>query len=402
MLLTFNPGSSTIKLGVFALKPDAPIRLGHGAIELSRVPLSLSLVENGKATGIALSAKPEGDLHAVIDEMFGVLTRHFALDDIAAAGHRVVHGGDRFDGPTLITDDTLAAIEALVPLDPLHQPQSVALIKAVAHLRPQMRQTASFDTAFHRSQSDLVRRFALPRALFDEGIKHFGFHGLSYKFVAAELARLHPALAKGRVIVAHLGSGASLCALEGGISRDTTMSFSTLDGLPMATRCGTLDPGVVIHLVKQLGWSIERVEDVLYHQSGLLGVSGLSGDTRELSASADPKAKDALDLFAFRVSREIAALANTLGGLDGLVFTAGIGEHQPDIREAIGLRLGWLGVQIDPLANATNLPRIEVGGSKVAVLVIPTDEEQVIAEEAHAILGQRHATREPQSDRRSR
>lgn len=385
--LTFNPGSSSIKLGVFALDGDRPIRLGHGEIDLSDEPLVLHLVENGKASSTPLSARLAGDLHAVIDEMLGLLTRHFALDEIAVAGHRVVHGGDRFTGATLITQETLAAIEALVPLDPLHQPQSIRLIKAVAHLRPQIRQTASFDTAFHRSQSDLVRRFALPRALFDQGIKHFGFHGLSYKFVAAELSRLYPDVAEGRVVVAHLGAGASLCALEAGVSRGTTMSFSTLDGVPMATRCGTLDPGVIIHLVKQRGWSIERVEDVLYHRSGLLGVSGISGDTRTLGASDDPRAKHALDLFAFRISREVAALANTLGGLDGLVFTAGIGEHQPDIRDAICRRLGWLGVQIDPSANAANLPRINAKTSKVATLVIATDEEQVIADEAHALLG---------------
>ena len=386
ILLTFNQGSSTIKLGIFALHADGPVRLGHGEIDLSRAPLALRLVEDGKATEIALSAKPDGELHAIIDEMLGWLTRHFGLNDIAGAGHRVVHGGDRFAGPTLITEETLAAIEALVPLDPLHQPQSVRLIRAVAQLRPQMQQTASFDTAFHRSQSDVVRRFALPRALFDEGIKHFGFHGLSYQFVAAELARLHPDIARGRVVVAHLGSGASLCALEGGVSRDTTMSFSTLDGVPMATRCGTLDPGVVIHLVKQRGWSIERVEDVLYHQSGLLGVSGISGDTRELCASDDPRAKEALDLFAFRVSREVAALANTLRGLDAIVFTAGIGEHQPEVREAICSRLAWLGVAIDAAANAANGPRIDAASSKVAVLVMATDEEQVIANEAHSLL----------------
>ncbi|WP_376989236.1 acetate/propionate family kinase [Bosea sp. R86505] len=386
ILLTFNPGSSTIKLGLFAMDAAGPVRLGHGAIDLSQSALTLSLVEAGKATDIPLSSRPDGDLHAVIEEMLVQLTSHFALDDIAAAGHRVVHGGDRFSGPTLITDETLAAIEGLVPLDPLHQPQSVALIKAVAHLRPRMRQTASFDTAFHRSQSDLLRRFALPRALFDEGVKHFGFHGLSYRFVAAELARLYPDIAKGRVVVAHLGSGASLCALEGGVSRDTTMSFSTLDGVPMATRCGTLDPGVVIHLVKQRGWSIEQVEDVLYHRSGLLGVSGISGDTRALCASDDPKAKEALDLFAFRVSREVAALANTLRGLDAIVFTAGIGEHQPEVREAICNRLAWLGVAIDAAANAANRPRIDAAASTVAVLVMATDEEQVIADEAYALL----------------
>ena len=385
VLLTFNPGSSTIKLGLFVIKQGAPHRLGTGSIDLRHVPLSLHIVEGPAITDIPMKDAVTDDLHEVIDEILGWLASHFSLSELAAVGHRVVHGGDRFEGPTLITGETLAAIEALVPLAPMHQPQSVRLIKAVGHLRPGLRQTASFDTAFHRTQTDLVRRFALPRALFDQGIKRYGFHGLSYKFIAGQIARVAPNIARGRVVAAHLGSGASLCALEDGFSRDTTMGFSTIDGVPMATRCGALDPGVVIHLVKQLNWPIEQVEDVLYHHSGLLGVSGISADSRDLLKSAAPEAREALDLFAFRISREIAALANTLGGLDGIVFTAGIGEHQPEVRAAVCHYLGWLGVAIADLANKANALRIDAGG-KVAVLVIPTDEEQVIAEEAWFVL----------------
>ncbi|MCW6508252.1 acetate/propionate family kinase [Lichenifustis flavocetrariae] len=386
ILLTLNPGSSSIKLGLFATDEDGPKSFGKGAIDLRQAPLTLHLTEHERTTEIPLKADVTDDLHDVIEETFGWIAQHFARADLAAVGHRVVHGGDRFAGPARITEDTLAAIEGLIPLAPLHQPQSVRLIRAVRHLRPTLPQVASFDTAFHRTQSDLVRRFAIPRALFDEGVKRYGFHGLSFTFIAGELKRIAPDVAAGRVVIAHLGSGASLCGLEGGQSRDTSMSFSTLDGIPMATRPGALDPGVLIHLVKTRGMSIEAVEDMLYHKAGLLGVSGLSADTRELLASPEPAAREALDLFAFRIAREIAATANTLGGLDALVFTAGIGEHQPQVRAAICDHLAWLGVALDPSANAMSATHIAAASAKIAVFVIPTDEEQVIADETHATL----------------
>ena len=385
-ILTFNPGSSSIKLGLFASAPEGPKPSGKGVIDLRHHPLTLHLTEGERTADIPLKAAVTDDLHDVIEETFSCMTQHFAGADLSAVGHRVVHGGDRFAGPTVITDETLAAIEALIPLAPLHQIQSVRLIRAVRHLQPKLPQVASFDTAFHRTQSDLVRRFALPRALFDEGVKRYGFHGLSYKFIAAQLKRIAPEIAAARIVVAHLGSGASLCGLKGGLSRDTSMGFSTLDGVPMATRCGALDPGVLIHLVKTRGMAIEAVEDMLYHRAGLLGISGISADTRELLASHEPAAREAIDLFAFRIAREVAAIANSLSGLDGLVFTAGIGEHQPEIRAAICAHLAWLGVAIDAEANALNSRRIATASSKVAVLVIPTDEEQVIAEEAFSVL----------------
>lgn len=385
VLLTFNPGSSTIKLGLFVITNGSPRRLGTASIDLRHDPLSLHIVEGPKITDIPMKAVVTDDLHAVIDEVLGWLASHFSLNEIAVVGHRVVHGGDRFTGPARLSTEALAAIEALVPLAPMHQPQSIRLIKAISHLRPSLPQVASFDTAFHRTQTDLVRRFALPRALFDQGIKRYGFHGLSYKFIAGQIARVAPNIARGRVVVAHLGSGASLCALEDGVSRDTSMGFSTIDGVPMATRCGALDPGVVIHLVKELKWPIEKVEDTLYYHSGLLGISGISADSRDLLESPAPEAREAIDLFAFRISREIAALANTLGGLDGIVFTAGIGEHQPEVRDAVCSYLGWLGVTVANRANSANALRIDDGG-KIAVLVIATDEEQVIAEEAWSIL----------------
>ena len=366
VLLTFNPGSSTIKLGLFAVEDGAARPFGRGAIDLRHAPLSLHLEEGERTSEVKLTSAATDDLHEVIEETLQWLTRHFGIDALQAAAHRVVHGGDRFDGPVRIDDETLPAIDALAPMAPLHQPQSLRLIRALRRVQPDLPQTASFDTAFHRTQSDLVRRFALPRALFDEGIKRYGFHGLSYKFIAADLQRRHPQVAAGRVVVAHLGSGASLCGLHGGVSRDTTMSFSTLDGIPMATRGGALDPGVLLHLQKVRGLSLDTLEDMLYHRSGLLGVSGISADARELAASDAPEAREALALLALRVAREVAAVATTIGGLDALVFTGDIGEHQPAVRDAICRHLEWLG--------------------KVPVLVLHTEEEQVIADEACHVL----------------
>ncbi len=365
LVLTFNPGSSTIKIGLFA-------------------------VERGKARCLAADTidllDPAPPPHDQVETALNWVARQVPEGRLVGVGYRVVHGGDRFHGPARISDATLAAIEALAPLAPLHQPQSLRLIRALRELRPDLPQVASFDTAFHRTQSDLVRRFALPRALFDEGVKRYGFHGLSYQFIAAQLREHHPEIAAGRVVVAHLGSGASLCGLLGGESRDTTMSFSTLDGIPMATRPGALDPGVLLYLQKERGLSVDVLEDMLYHRSGLLGVSGISADTRELAASTAPEAREALDLFAFRIAREVAAIATTLGGLDALVFTAGIGEHQPSVRAAVCARLDWLGLSIDAAANTAPAPRLEAAGSRIPVLLMHTDEEQVIADEACRVL----------------
>lgn len=389
ILLTFNPGSSTIKLGLFAIEANGPRRIGSGIIDLRNRPLTLHVVEGLAATDIPLKAAVTEDLHEVIDETLGWLKTHFQVNALAGVGHRVVHGGDRLAGPEVVSDEMLTAIEALVPLAPLHQPQSIRLIRAIRHLRPGLPQIASFDTAFHRSQSDLMRRFALPRELFDQGVKRYGFHGLSYKFVAARLRRIAPEVARGRIVAAHLGSGASLCGMEAGISRDTSMGFSTLDGIPMATRCGTLDPGILIHLVKERGLSIDAIEDMLYHRSGLLGISGISADSRDLIASVAPEARQALDFLTFRIAREIAALATALGGLDGVLFTGGVGEHQPQIRDAVCGHLAWLGVAVNDAANSQNSTRIDASGSQIPIFIVPTDEEQVIADEARSILATR-------------
>ena len=386
LLLTFNPGSSTIKFGLFRVADRMPIRIGSGNIDFHDVPLQLNLSNGGKAARFALSAPLTEDLHDVIDQTLNWFKAHFSFDDFTSVGHRVVHGGDRFTGPIAIDDQTLAAIEELVPLAPLHQPQSVRLIRAIRTLRPHLRQSASFDTAFHQTQADLVRRFALPRHFFEAGIKRYGFHGLSYQFVASRLAHRFPALANGKVVIAHLGSGASLCALDAGTSRDTSMGFSTLDGIPMATRCGALDAGVVLHLRARHRYSLADVETLLYHESGLLGVSGISADSRALLASALPEAREALELFAFRIAGEVARLAASIGGLDALVFTAGIGEHQPAIRSAVCKRLAWLGIRLDAQSNACHACVISTAASRAAVLVIATDEEHIIAQEAVSVL----------------
>ncbi|MBA4111315.1 MAG: acetate kinase [Leptothrix sp. (in: Bacteria)] len=392
LVLTVNAGSSSIKMGLFSVLDGQATPIGKGVIDLRARPLRLKVSGTGPSQDIVLKAQPTEDLHEVLDETLGWFSSHFKLDDLVSVGHRIVHGGDRFDGPVAVDDATLAAMAELVPLAPLHQPQGVRLIQAIRHLRPGLLQTASFDTAFHRSQTDLVRRFAIPRAFFDQGVKRYGFHGLSYHYVSGELARRFPALKRGKVVVAHLGSGASLCALDDGISQDTSMGFSTLDGVPMATRCGALDPGVLLHLMGPGGLSLAEVEDLLYHRSGLLGVSGISADARQLQASEQPAAREALALFALRIAGEVARLATSLKGLDALVFTAGIGEHQPQVRAAVAEHLAWLGVRLDPQANEQHDVVISAPGSSVTVLVVPTDEEQVIANDTVGIWHRQHVT----------
>lgn len=384
-ILTINPGSATIKLGVFAYEHGRPRPLGRATIDEAAGVLH---VQTGDSRA-EHDFPPDVPTPVLMERALAQLADHFPSLEPQAIGQRVVHGGDRFAGPALINDDVLAAIEGLIPHAPLHQPKSVSLIQALRRLHPDVAQIACFDTAFHHAQPDLVRRFALPRALFDAGVKRFGFHGLSYQYIAAELERRRPELARARVVVAHLGAGASLCALEGGVSRDTSMGFSTLDGVPMATRCGAIDPGVLLHLMRAEGMTAEALEHMLYHRSGLLGLSGISGDTRVLGESEAASADEALETFAFRVAREAAALATTIGGIDALVFTGGIGEHQPAIRARICARLAWLGATIDADANNAGAPDIASLDAKVAVLIIPADEEQAMAEQCATIMGGR-------------
>ncbi|MBB3595606.1 acetate kinase [Rhizobium sp. BK529] len=380
LLLTFNAGSSTVKIGIFAIEDGKVRRIGKGVIDFRAEPLAFKLMEGPQAFDTPLKAKLTDDLHAIIDETFELLSEHFDISTMRAAGHRVVHGGDRFTEATALDDAAIEAIDALTPLAPLHQPQALRFIRALKHLKPHLVQTASFDTAFHATQTDLVRRFAIPRALHDAGIKRYGFHGLSYKFIAGEVGSRLPN--KPKIVAAHLGSGASLCALEKGVSRDCSMGFSTLDGIPMATRPGWLDPGVILHLLQEKKQSAEQVEDMLYHRSGLLGVSGINADTRDLLDDNSPEAREALDLFTLRIAGEIGRMSVTLGGLDAIIFTAGIGEHQPQIRASVLQHLGWLGLAVDEKANAANGFAITTPASRVTAHVIATDEEQMIAQEA--------------------
>ena len=386
LLLTFNAGSSTVKIGLFQREADKARRIGKGMIDFRHKPLTFQLVEGPQVFDVPLEAEGGDVLHEVLDETFGWLADHFDIDAVTAVGHRVVHGGDVFAGPVLVDDAARSQIAALTPLAPLHQPQNLRLIEAIRHLKPHLPQTASFDTAFHRTQSATVQRFAIPRQYFDQGIKRYGFHGLSYEYIAGALAKIDPELGKARTVVAHLGSGASLCAIKGGLSCDTSMGFSTIDGIPMATRSGALDPGVIFHFMARMGLSREEVEDIVYHKSGLIGLSGISADSRVLLESDAKEAQEAIDVFTFRIAGEIARLSATIGGLDALVFTAGIGENQPAIRSAVCERLAFLGVELDAVANAANAKTVSASRSRVAVMVIETDEEQVIADEALTVL----------------
>jgi acetate kinase len=383
-LLTINAGSSSIKFALFETGSQRQI-VGGQIERIGAAPRFVARDADGRQIGA--QQWPDGTSY---DDVFSDLLRwietHLGAARLVAVGHRVVHGGRNFVAPVALTPAVLADLEALVPLAPLHQPHSLSAIRAVIALRPGLPQVACFDTAFHRTMSDLVRRYALPRALADDGIERYGFHGLSYEFIASALRQSEPALAVGRVVVAHLGSGASLCALLAGESVDTTMGFTALDGLPMSTRCGALDPGVILYLQQARGMTAAQVEDLLYHRSGLLGVSGVSGDMRVLLASDDPHAAQAVAVFCWRTAREIVGLTAALGGLDAIVFTAGIGEHVPPVRLGVCEHLRWLGIAIDAAANAANAGRISAAGSRVPVLVLATDEEAVIARHTATVL----------------
>lgn len=298
---------------------------------------------------------------------------------LSALGHRVVHGGLGHARPERVTPELLAELETLVPLAPLHEPHNLAPIRTALALEPELLQVACFDTAFHRSTPEVAQAFALPRVLHDEGVRRYGFHGFSYEYIASTLPERAPEIADGRVIVAHLGNGASLCALKACTSIASTMGFTALDGLPMGTRCGDLDPGVILHLLQHKGMSAEAVEDLLYRQSGMLGLSGISSDFRDLLASTDPRARFAVEVFCYQAARHIGSLAMALGGLDGIVFTAGIGENAAPVRAAICQACSWLGLELDEAENRRHGPLISMRGSRIAAYVIATDENLMIA-----------------------
>ncbi|MEQ1560055.1 MAG: acetate/propionate family kinase [Methyloglobulus sp.] len=314
------------------------------------------------------------------------LLDYFADCTLLAVGHRVVHGGQYYSAPVLIDAKVLKDLEALIPLAPLHQPHNLAAIRAFQEIMPTLPQVACFDTAFHRTQPDVAQRFALPRRYFDEGVRHYGFHGLSYEYITLVLPTLEPLLASARIIVAHLGNGASLCAIHNGRSIATTMGFTPLDGLVMGTRCGSIDPGVLLYLMNQHNMDVQALEKLLYHQSGLLGISGISYDMRVLLASDNQNAKEAIELFVYRIGREIGSLAAALGGLDALVFTAGIGERSSVIRAKICHQVKWLGLDLDESANETDVRRISMLNSKVSAWVVATDENLMIAQHTLRIV----------------
>lgn len=386
-IVVLNAGSSSLKFSIYALENEELCLRARGQIEglgtsphfkakneAGQVLIDMDLQGSGR-----LFAHPQAFAHLVewARNQFG---GHLSP---AAVGHRLAHGGLEFTEPVLIDAQVIRKLESLIPLVPLHQPHNIAAVKAVMEIRPDLPQVACFDTAFHRGRAPVTERFGLPDELFRRGLRRWGFHGLSYQSIAAQFRKLAPDIADGRVIVAHLGSGASLCAMKEGRSVDTTMSFSALDGLAMGTRCGSLDPGVILFLLQHR--TREQIEDLLYRKSGLLGISGISNDVRDLLASENPQAAEAVDYFVYRVVREIGSLAAALGGLDALIFTAGIGENSPVIRDRVCKGLLWLGVAIDADANQRGGGRISPADRTPSVWAIPTDEERVIAEGTRAI-----------------
>ena len=388
-ILVLNSGSSSIKFGLYEGESSELTLLEHG--QVGGIGGAAQLIAFNRY-GITVTDQPLDNNLNHGQAMTTLLTwgrQREVVRDIVAVGHRVVHGGTRFSAPTRIDDVVLAELEKLSSLAPLHQPHNLAGIRVLAELEPALVQVACFDTGFHCDLPVLAQRFALPRKYHDAGIRRYGFHGLSYEYIASVLPDiLGPSLAAGRVVVAHLGNGASLCALHNGQSTETTMGMTALDGLPMGTRCGNLDPGVVLYLQDTQGMNSAEVADLLYHRSGLRGVSSISNDMRELLASENPHAREAIDLFVYRINRELGALTAVLGGLDALVFTGGIGEHAAPIRARVCERAAWLGVKLDTNANVTIPPgpRISSEDSAVSVWVIPTNEERMIAQHTLNIL----------------
>jgi acetate kinase len=388
VILVLNASSSSIKFSVFLVKPVALELRFRGQIEgLYTAPRFAA--KDAAGADISAQTWDEGTRlghDGAMDHLIGFLQKYREDNRLIAVGHRVVHGGLEFSEPTLVTAQVIARLEKLVPLAPLHQPHNLAPIRIVAARTPQLPQVACFDTAFHRAQPELAQAFALPSAITERGVRRYGFHGLSYEYIATALARLDAKAAAGRVVVAHLGNGASMCAMKAGRSVATTMGFTAVEGLPMGTRCGSLDPGVMLYLMDELKMDARAIEKLIYQQSGLLGVSGISSDMRELLGSAEPRARLAVDLFVYRIGRELGSLAAALGGLDALVFTGGIGEHAVVIRERVCRDAGWLGIELDPAANSAGGPRISTAGSRTPAWTIPTNEELMIARHTRRLI----------------
>ena len=384
-----NAGSSSLKFSVYRrAENDSWTLEARGQVEGIGTSPKFSAKDGAdKPIGDVALDPTIRDARAALGFVANWLRDRYHGAHVCGVGHRVVHGGAQYSGPTIVTPEVLENLRALIPLAPLHQPYNLSAIEAVWERLPGVAQVVCFDTSFHRGQPAVAQLVPLPREIRDAGVQRYGFHGLSYEYIASVLPSVAPEIAGGRVVVAHLGSGASLCALKGGKSVDSTLGFTALDGLCMGTRPGALDPGVVLYLFQALGLSVKEVETILYKKSGLIGISGISNDMRSLLASDEPAARLALDYFVYRAAKEIAAMTAALGGIDGLVFTAGIGENSPEIRKRICVASAWLGVELDEDANARKAPRITSQASKVPAWVIPTNEELMIARHTGALLG---------------
>lgn len=396
-ILTLNAGSSSIKFALYDVRDDELTASVKGQVEgIGTAPHFVAKTTDGRLLAESYW-EPAGDGrgHArAFQQIWGWLAEspqdEAERPEILAIGHRVAHGGEAYSQPVLITDEVIRVLTDLIPLVPLHQPNNLAAIRAVASDHPRLPQVACFDTGFHRGRPRVTEQFGLPRALLDRGVKRYGFHGLSYEYIAGRLRELSPEVADGRVVVAHLGSGCSMTAMKQGKSVDTTMSFSALDGVPMGTRCGVLDPGVLLFLMREDRLGVEDLEKLLYKESGLLGLSGVSNDLRDLHKSDDPRAAEAIEYFVYRIVQTIGALCASIGGLDALIFTAGVGENDADVRARVCADTAWLGIEIDAAANAAGETRISPPGRSPSVWVIPTDEERMIAQHTLRVVRSVH------------
>jgi acetate kinase len=387
-ILVANAGSSSVKFQLFEVGQRGDLkRLIKGQIDgIGTRPRLLATAADG--TVLKDRTYPPEDVPDVSIALHkaGAWLREEQQVSPEAIGHRVVHGGPDYTGPVMINEEVLARLERYIPLAPLHQPYNLAPIRSISTHSPQLPQVACFDTAFHRGHGPLADHYAIPRILYDQGVRRYGFHGLSYEYISGKLQEISPEIAAGKVIVAHLGSGASMCALENGNSVESTLGFTALDGLPMGTRCGQIDPGVVLFLIAEKHMSPATVQDLLYRDCGLKGLSGISSDMRELEASDDPHAAFAIDYFVYRIGLSAGMLAAALGGLNAFVFTAGIGENSALVRARVSARLAWLGATLDPAANKANSLLISGPGSRFPIYVVPTDEELMIAQHTLALI----------------
>jgi acetate kinase len=387
-IVVLNAGSSSIKFSVFRLDAESPALVLRGQIEGLYTAARFVAKDPAGATTATRTWDGEGPLghDGAIRFLLDYLHGELAGYRVRAVGHRVVHGGTDYDRPVRLDSTLVEHLERFIPLAPLHQPHNLAAIRALLLRAPQLPQVACFDTSFHRRMPTVAQAFALPPAITDRGVRRYGFHGLSYEYIAATLPQLDAAAARGRVVVAHLGNGASMCAIDNGRSVASTMGFTAVEGLPMGTRSGSLDPGVLLYLMDELKMDVRAIEKLIYQQSGLLGVSGVSSDMRTLLASDDPRAAFAVELFCYRIHRELGSLAAALGGIDALVFTGGIGEHAAPVRARVLQLAAWLGIEADAAANATQGPRLTMPGSRTRAWVIPTDEELMIARHTRALI----------------